>query len=47
MADDDDDPARFWDDPRVRFIVQSALTTHPKLAPGAKFEKSFRTEATR
>lgn len=47
MTDDGADPASFWDDPRVRFIRKAVLATHPKLAPGAKFDKNFQTEATR
>jgi hypothetical protein len=43
---DGDDPASFWDDPRVTFVVQCIQSTHSKLSPGAKFEKLFRTEAT-
>ena len=44
---DNEDPVTFWDDPQVQFIVQCILSTYPKLAPGAKFDKLFRTEATR
>ena len=42
----DNDSGRFWDDPRVKFVIQCILSSFPKLTPGEKFDKLFRTEAT-
>lgn len=46
-ADSGGDTAKFWDDPRVKYVVQCVLATYSKLSPGEKFDKLFRTEATR
>lgn len=42
---DSDDPPGLWDDPRVQYVVKCILSTYPKLAKGAKFDKLLQTEA--
>lgn len=44
---EEDGISSFWDDLRVEFVVQCIQSTYPKLAPGQKFDKLFKTEATR
>ena len=46
-VDDDNDDVDIWSSARVQFLVNRILVTFPKLNPGAKFDKAFRTEANR
>jgi len=39
-----DSEANIWESPCTQFVVNRILVTFPKLALGAKFEKTFRNE---
>jgi hypothetical protein len=47
MEVDSGEATKLWDDSRVKHVVQCILSTYSKLNPGEKFDKLFRTEATR
>ena len=39
--------ASIWESPCTQFVVNRILVTFPKLTPGAKFDKAFRSEGNR